>query len=210
MQTGFGNNVPLHDYAGHAGDVTTNSSGAVTITIPANISGAGYVCYSRAGVTGSFSTAGYSVTQEYAGAQDLDIKPADSAALNQVCRVYALAGQPITGTLNYDVANWNATTAIYVELDSPTSSILATRTFFRATPQGSTLTATPAVSGWHTFKIRAYYPNAKNPKPAFWLRATYTAPQTPATTPFVSSGSGQQFYNVSSGLLLDGPAQILR
>ena len=208
VQTGFGNNVPLHDYTGHAGDVYTSGSGSVTLTIPANVSGAGYVCYSRAGITGGFSTAGYSVTQEYAGAQDLDIKPADSAALNQVCRVYALAGQPITGTLNYDVTNWNATTAIYVELDSPASSIMATRTFFRATPQGSALTATPAVSGWHTFKIRAYYPTAKNLKPAFWLRATYTAPQTPATTPFVTSGSGQQVYSVSGSLSIEGAAQI--
>ena len=185
VQTGFGNNVALHDYTGHGGDVTTNGSGSVTITIPANVNGAGYVCYSRAGITGSFSTAGGSVTQEYAGAQDLDIKPADPAALNQVCRVYALAGQPIVGTLNYDVTGWNASTAIYLELDSPQSKILASRTFFRTTKQGTAISATAPISGWHVFKIRAYNVSAANPKPNFWLRATYTAPQTPATTPFV-------------------------
>ena len=185
VQTNFGANIPLHDYTGHAGDVTTNGGGGVTITIPANVNGAGYVCYSRAGIAGGFSTAGYSVTQEYAGAQDLDIRPADNTGLNQVCRVYAVAGQPITGTLNYDASNWNAVTAIYVELDSPNSAIMATRTFFRNTPQGSALSALATVSGWHVFKIRAYYPTAKNPKPAFWLRATYTAPQTAVTMPFV-------------------------
>ena len=184
VQTGFGANVLLHDYTGHAGDVTTNGSGGVTITIPKNVNGASYVCYSRAGITGGFPTAGYSVTQEYAGAQDLDIKPADNVALNQICRIYVQAGTPISGSLNFDATNWNAYTAIYVELDSPTNAILVTRTFFRATPQGSALSATAAVSGWHTFKIRAYYPTAKNPKPNFWLRATYTAPQAAATTPF--------------------------
>ncbi len=199
VQTGFGNNVALHDYSGHAGDVITNGSGSVTITIPANVNGAGYVCYSRTGITGSFSTAGYSVTQEYAGAQDLDIRPADNTGLNQVCRVYAAAGQLVSATLNYDIANWNAVTAIYVELDSPASAIMATRTFFRTTAQGVGLSAMATVSGWHTFKIRAYYPTAKNPKPAFWLRVTYTAPQAPATSPFVKAPTSPPiFYPVLS------------
>ena len=201
VQTGFGNNVPLHDYTGHSGDVTTNGSGSVTITIPANVNGAGYVCYSRAGIAGGFSTAGYSVTQEYAGAQDLDIKPADAAALNQVCRVYVQAGTAITGTLNYDVLNWNATTALYMELDGPTSAIMATRTYFRGTAQGSAFSATATVSGWHTFKVRAYYTTTANPKPKFWLRATYTAPQTSATTPFLAPAVPSLPPGLSTGVL---------
>ena len=204
VQTGFGANVQLHDYTGHSSDIYTNGSGSATIFIPANVNGAGYVCYSRAGITGGFSTAGYSVTQEYAGAQDLDIKPADNTGLNQVCRVYAVAGQTITGTLNYDVTNWNAYTAIYMELDSPINSIMATRTFFRGTAQGSAFSATALVSGWHVFKIRAYYPTAKNPRPVFWLRATYTAPQTAATMPFVVPAAPYYLNGLSSGLHFSG------
>ena len=33
--TGFGPNVALHDYAGHAGDLATDGAGAVTLTVPA-------------------------------------------------------------------------------------------------------------------------------------------------------------------------------
>src|SRR6266436_2374845 len=44
--TGFGANVGLHDYTGHGGDVRTDGSGKVTITIPRNVNGLGYVCYS--------------------------------------------------------------------------------------------------------------------------------------------------------------------
>ena len=50
VQTGFGANVQLHDYSGHAGDVWTDGQGNVTIGIPPNNNGAGYVCYSRAGL----------------------------------------------------------------------------------------------------------------------------------------------------------------
>ena len=47
VDTGFGANVTLHDYTGHSGDVQTDGNGQVTITIPKNTNGLGYVCYSR-------------------------------------------------------------------------------------------------------------------------------------------------------------------
>ena len=93
VDTGFGANVKLHDYTGHSGDVQTDGNGRVTITIPKNTNGFGYVCYSRAGIGGPFEVAGQDVTQDYEGAQDLDIKPADNTTFVQVCRVFVAAGQ---------------------------------------------------------------------------------------------------------------------
>ena len=182
VQTGFGSNVALHDYAGHAGDVTTNGTGQATITIPVNNAGAGYVCYSRAGITGGFGFSNYSVTQEYAGAQDLDIKPADNTALVQVCRVWVAAGKPIKGALFYDTTGFTSGTFVYLELDGPNSSILATRTYSKNTAQGTAVVATAATTGWYTFRVRSYNTPKTNAKPIYWLRATYTAPLSQITT----------------------------
>ncbi len=178
VQTNFGANVSLHDYTGHEPDVRTNGSGQATITIPADTNGGGYVCYSWQGYTGSFPVTNNSTTQEYAGAQDLDIKPADNTQTVQVCRVWAVAGKPVTGALYYDAASWTASTSIYLELDDPTLAKVASGTFVQTTTQPSSISAMPSRTGWYTFKIRSYNTPAANAKPAYWLRTTYTAPQT--------------------------------
>ncbi|KEO84318.1 alpha-amylase domain-containing protein [Tumebacillus flagellatus] len=173
VATGFGAGVTLHDYTGHSGDVVTNSSGQATITIPAN----SYVAYSKSGITGTFGTTQYAVTQEFAGAQDLDIKPADNTQLVQVGRIYAQSGKPITAALYYDTASWTASTNIYLELDNTTGAVAATKTYYNTTAQGTALTYTPTTTGWYTFKIRSYSTPSANAKPNYWLKTTYTAPQ---------------------------------
>ncbi len=178
VATGFGTNAHLHDYTGHEPDVYTNGSGQATITIPADSNGSGYTCYAPAGIGGSFPVSGVSTTQEYAGAQDLDIKPADNTALVQVCRVWVAGGKPLTGALYDDTASWTNSTSIYLEVDSPVGGVLASKTYSSGTAQGATLGVTASSTGWYTFKIRSYNTPAANPRPAFWLRATYTAPQT--------------------------------
>lgn len=178
VQTNFGANKSLHDYTGHEPDVWTNGSGQATITIPADVNGGGYVCYSWQGYGGGFSTSGYSVTQEYAGAQDLDIKPADNTAQVQVCRVWAIQGKSVTGSLFFDATSWSGSANIVLELDDPTLAKVASGTYYASTPQGTSIGVTASRTGWYVFKIRSYNTPASNPKPAYWLRATYTAPQT--------------------------------
>lgn len=178
VQTDFGANVSLHDYTGHEPDVRTNGSGQATITIPADVNGGGYVCYSWQGYSGGFSTSGSSVTQEYAGAQDLDIKPADNTAQVQVCRVWAIKGKPVSGSLYYDTTGWTGSTNIVLELDGPTLAKVAGGTYYSGTSQGTAISVTASRTGWYVFKIRSYNTPTSNPKPAYWLRATYTAPQT--------------------------------
>lgn len=181
VATNFYPNTHLHDYTGHSPDVYTYNNGTsgsgAYITIPADVSGGGYVCYAPDGRGGSFTAPQYAVTQEYAGAQDLDIKPADNTALVQVCRLWVAQGKQITGALFWDANAWTSDTNVYLELNDPYANHIATGTFTQATGQGTSISATATRTGWYTFKIRSNNTPAANPKPAYWLRATYTAPQ---------------------------------
>jgi len=177
VDTGFGANVKLHDYTGHSGDVQTDGNGQVTITIPKNTNGLGYVCYSRAGIGGPFEVVGHDVTQDYEGTQDLDIKPADNTTFVQVCRVFVAAGRPIKGALRFDTTKWADATSITLELDDPSWAKLASRDFARDTPQGESISATADPTGYYTFRIRSANTPTENAKPSYKLSVTYRAPQ---------------------------------
>lgn len=177
MATGFYPYTQLHDYTGHKPDVYCDGSGGVTLDIPADVNGGGYVCYAPVNQTGTTTVNNYATTQEYAGAQDLDIKPADNTATVQVCRLWVAAGKPITGALYYDNGSWTSSTSIYLELDDPTLANVASGSFGQNTSQPARITTTAKKTGWYVFKIRSYNTPTANAKPAYWLQATYTAPQ---------------------------------
>jgi alpha-amylase len=176
VDTGFGANTTLHDYTGHSGDVRTDGAGRATITIPKNNGGAGYVCYSRAGISGGFDHAGHDVTQDYEGADDLDIKPADNTAFVNVCRIYVAAGQAIKGALKFNTTDWTAATTITLELDDLSGAMISSHEFTRDTPQGTTLLAKAGPPGFYTFRIRSTNTPPGNAKPSYTLSATYRAP----------------------------------
>jgi len=178
VDTGFGASTNLHDYTGHSGDVQTDGTGRVTITIPKNTNGLGYVCYSRAGIGGPFQVVGQDVTQQYEGSQDLDIKPADNTTFVPVCRVFVAAGRPIKGALDYfDTTNWTDATSIQLELDDPNGAKLAAGDFVRNTPQGQSISATAGPTGFYTIRIRSANTPSQNAKPSYKLSVTYRAPQ---------------------------------
>ena len=176
VDTGFGGNATLHDYTGHGGDVRTDDHGRVTLTIPRNDGGLGYVCYSLAGIGEDFTIQGHIVTQDYEGAPDLDIKPADSAQFVQVCRVWAAQGKSIGASLRYDTSAWTDATSLVLELIDPSETRIETRPY-TLTSQGKSLDAVAATTGWYTFRIRSVNPPAANPQPIFKLSVTYQAPQ---------------------------------
>ncbi len=178
VSTGFGANTKLRDYTGHAGDVWTDGNGNVTIGVPPNNGGLGYVCYSRDGIGGSFGGPNYAVTQEFAGAMDLDIKPADNKATVTVGRVYAQSGKALSAALFWDKAGWSNGTGILLEAYDPNNVKLWHRVVYVTTAQGTPVTISARTTGWHTFKVRSFNTPAANAKPAYWLRATYTAPQS--------------------------------
>jgi alpha-amylase len=175
--TGFGSHVTLHDYTGHAGDVVTDSHGHVTITVPRNAGGLGYVCYSITGITGGFQTTPASVTQVFEGAADLDIRPAISQAVVQVSRIWVATGTPITASLSFDDTAWAADTSIVLTLEDPARGLLATRTF-HAGDSGKQFSAHANAEGWYTFGIQSHRTPPANHSPSYKLTVTYTAPGT--------------------------------
>jgi alpha-amylase len=177
VDTGFGPNVTLHDYSGHAAEVRTDSQGRVMITIPRNLAGFGYVCYSHAGIGGDFPIQGLGVTQDYEGAQDLDIKPADNTQFVQVCRVWVAQGKPLRAALHFDTSDWTEATTILLELADPEGARIGNHTYSRTTAQGEALEATAAATGWYTLRIRSLNTPPANLRPSYKLTVTYHAPQ---------------------------------
>jgi galactose oxidase len=173
--TGFGPNTAIHDYTGHAPDAVTDGNGAVTITIPPNNNGLGYVCYSRAGFGGGFAVNTQPVTQDFDGATDLDLLPALSGKSVQVGRIWCAANSLIQAVLKPDLTSWTDATAIQVTLIAPDGTIRATQNFTSATTPGTALQTTAATDGFHAFQLTASSTPAANPNPAFTLSATYTS-----------------------------------
>jgi hypothetical protein len=135
------------------------------------------------GASGTFSVGfdvfidAKNVTQDYEGAGDLDIQPADSTAFVQVCRVFVDSGQPIKGELHFDTTGWPSETSITLELDGPDGTKITSRDFDNGTAQGTAISANAAQTGFYTLKIRSANTPAANPKPSYKLTATYRAPQ---------------------------------
>ncbi len=176
VDTGFGAGTMLHDYTGHAGDVRTDDHARVTITIPRNRGGFGYVCYSRFGITSAAPHApSQPVTQAYEGARDLDIKPAEHTAPVRACRVWPSAGSALTAVLTYDATGWTQQTNIVLTARDPVGHVIATKTYgLRA--NGHAVTIGASAEGWHTFEIQSSQTPPNNDTPAYTLTVTYTAP----------------------------------
>ena len=175
--TGFGANVDLHDYTGHEPDVYTDGSGNATITIPALNGGLGYCCYSRAGISGSFTAPQNSTKQEYDGAIDLDIDPADNTAMVPVATIDVASGKSISGALDFNTTSWTSSTYITLEILNSSGTVVATKKYTSSTAQGTALAATASATGNYTYKIESFNTPSGNAKPPYELIVTYTAPQ---------------------------------
>ena len=176
VATGFGAHVGLHDYTGHAGDATTDGAGAVTLTLPSNRNGFGYVCYSRQGQDRALSPGSHGVTQDFEGAADLDIPPCVNGGTVSTGRVWCAAGSPIEATPDLDRTGWSGNTRVAFELLGPDGAPKAAVTVNQASPRSATLRAT-ADSGFHTLRVTASDLPATNPEPPYKLSVRYTAPK---------------------------------
>jgi galactose oxidase len=176
VATGFGPNVIIHDYTGHAADTVTNGNGNATITIPQNINGLGYVCYSRGGQRSGFDITPRPVTQNFEGAADLDILPALSAKPVQASRIWCAANSPVRAVLKPVTTAWTNATSISLELLAPDGSVLAQQAVSLQTSPSTAFETTTRAEGFHTFRLTSSNTPPPNPDPAFTLSATYTAP----------------------------------
>lgn len=177
--TGFPPNTVLHDYTGHAGDVRTNDHGAVTLTIPRNAGGLGYVCYSVTGITSPpIIIVGSPVTQVFEGAEDLDIKPGQNGANVQVFRVWAAASTQITANLTYETTGWTAGTNLTLTVQDTNNAVVATQVY-DVNNAGTAITLTTGAQGWYTFHL-LQQGAPTGVKTSYRLAVTYQAPQVPA------------------------------
>ncbi|HEV3202542.1 MAG TPA: galactose oxidase-like domain-containing protein [Bryobacteraceae bacterium] len=178
VATGFGANVTLHDYTGHAPNAVTDGGGSVTITIPQNQNGLGYVCYSIDGQGGGFGITPRAVTQDLEGAADLDILPALGGKPIQAGRVWCAANSTVSAQLKPVTTGWSNSTSILLELLAPDDSVLAHQSFTLQTPPATALQATTRTEGFHAFRLTSSNTPAAHPDPPYTLSVTYTAPAT--------------------------------
>ncbi|HVU56530.1 MAG TPA: hypothetical protein VHD83_15800 [Puia sp.] len=131
--TSIPDGTELIDYTDH--DVKALvQNGKISITVPANKDGRGYLVMATPGITGSFSLAGKTTTQEWDASEDLSIRPA-GAKKQLVCRIWVDKGTPIVSTLlDYNTTRWSPDTKLLLEIDRSSddgnvNEPVATRTF---------------------------------------------------------------------------------
>jgi alpha-amylase len=174
VQTGFPANTTLVDYTGNSPNVTTNGSGQATITIPGNGEGRGYVAYSVAGFAGELDRPQIPTTQEYAGATDLDIKPAEGGRWTDVCRIETDA-KPIRVELYMNRAGWASKTEALVQALNTRGEVLGAGRLTLTGAQGNLFKIASPRRGW--VKLRVQLANARGLKSPYWLKVIYTAPR---------------------------------
>jgi hypothetical protein len=179
VATAFGANVLLHDYAGHGPEVVTNAQGIARLTVPRNAAGRGYVCYSRAGIGGGFEVATLTVTQEFEGAADLDLPPAENGKTIQPGRVWCGPKTAIRAVLA--VPGLTQESEITLEIAGPDGALLATKTVTGEAAE-AVLETTAESAGFHSLRIKL----DKAPDGAtgtYGLAVTYTgSTEVPAQT----------------------------
>jgi alpha-amylase len=179
VQTGFGAGKELQNLTeDNAPRVKTDVRGQITITIPRNSGGKGYVCYGvPINIGAPFKSTPVATTQVYEGAPDLDIKPAIAGEKIVVCRVFPKAGVPLSLKVDANTAHWTNTTTVTVTVEDPSGTAVGAHVF-NDHNQGASFSLKPAKSDFHSIVIEAENTPQQNPTPAFSLAVSYTAPQT--------------------------------
>ena len=186
VATAFGANVTLHDYTGHGPDLVTSGQGTARITVPRNAQGAGYVCYSRAGIGDGFAVTTRAVTQEFEGAADLDLPPADNGKTVQAGRVWCERDTPIRAILGLPVLAGDG--EVTVEIGAPSGAVLGSKTFKGAAAGHGTLEARTGQAGFHALRIKLGN-GPDGARPAYKLAANYVGSQRLAAQPEASDSA---------------------
>lgn len=169
VQTHFGPHRELHDYTGKQPRLWTDEEGKVRLTIAPN----SYAAYSVANVHYEHRPASFAVTQEFAGAADLDIKPAENNVYHKVGYVYVEEGRPLEWEITYDHTNWNASSRFVMQILDPRNYLIAKNEYGPSIgiARGN---VRASVTGWYRLESSAL----QVPLPVrFWWKQTYQAPK---------------------------------
>jgi alpha-amylase len=173
VATSFGPHVSVHDYTGHADNATTDENGWVTINIPPNNNGNGFVCYSRDGLGGGFTVESQTVRQDFEGAPDLDILPALSGKTVTVGRIWSGANRPITARLIADTTDWTEATRIQLDLIAPGGAPHAAFDFSFGSNPDDALQTISGLGGFYTLQLTTSGTPTTNLNPTFKLSVSY-------------------------------------
>jgi alpha-amylase len=178
VQTGFPPNTELQNFTDdHASRARTDGQSALTMTIPRNVNGKGYVCYATPAPLTPFQPVSRATTQEFAGASDLDIQPADEAGPVVVSRVFAAANTKMQLLFSADDSHWTPDTGVEVTVNDPDNGTVAQQTFHQGVNTAMVVQLSVVKTGFHRISVQASHTPMQNKRPAYNLRVTYTAPQ---------------------------------
>jgi alpha-amylase len=177
VATGFGGNVHLKDYTGHGADVFTDGGGKVTINVPPNVNGLGYVCYSRVGQDRALTPASHPAVQDIEGALDLDVLPAMNGKTITAGRIWCAADTSVKTVVTIDRTGWDGNAKVDVALVAPDAT-QATLSVNSTSAAGAELQAKATQEGFHSLEITANGLPAANSTPAYKLSVSYFAPKT--------------------------------
>lgn len=175
VQTGFPPNTRLQDFSGHGADVSTRANSQVSIVVPQNDNGNGYVCYARPAKLKPFSPRHNVTTQVYEGAADLDIKPAADNQHVQVCRVFAEPATRLEVRPFFDTTNWNQATAIQLDIETPQGTKLLSQRFGQA-DNGTSVGVNTGDKGFYSILVQSMNAPVQNRVIRYKVAVTYTAP----------------------------------
>jgi hypothetical protein len=155
--------------------VWTDANGVVTIGVPPNINGLGYVCYSRTGYGQPFSIQTRATTQVFEGAVDLDIGPATNGGPTLVGRVWCGAGTNVQAILTADTTGWDANATVTIDVLDPSGDALATAQQGAGAASATANGVGVSADGWASLQLRGVgLPDGGSP---FTIAVTYTATQ---------------------------------
>jgi alpha-amylase len=156
VQTTFGPNQWLHDYTGHAPDISTDSAGCATITLPANAFSAGqsYVAYAPGGVDKPFTNPPRRTTHTYIGDRTRDVMPVLNGDQTLPQRIHVAKGSEISLTLRIDKTGWTPATNVFATITGPDSQVITTQRVLLNDVVNSGGTAIH--TGFHTIVLTGY------------------------------------------------------
>jgi alpha-amylase len=177
VDTGFRPNSNLHDLTSGTGSVRAGGDSRVTLTIPPNIDGKGYICYSPRKPSTPRTRAQRQTVQVSVGAPDLDLKPAIENQIIEVARPFAAASSTIVLHLTIDTNGWTAASSVRVEVSDHTGTVVATKSFDKAAAAPALLSVPIHVDGFYTVSLLASNLPAGNKAPKYSVAIRYTAPK---------------------------------
>ena len=152
VQTSFGPNTQLHEYTGKHSDIWTNSQGETTFTVPRNINGQSYLCFSRTGYAQPFSLRQMTTAQTFFGAADLDASPAVNGSVAQPNLIWCQQGASIEAELKPDTTGWSAASKIILEVADDHGAVLKSAQS-TAGSKDARVSVDANKSGWFTLRL---------------------------------------------------------